>query len=497
MFRSTVYLGGLTLACAVFYLGSASTSNAGQVEIDCINQVPAIPVNLSGPQGSANQKGSVVIFSKIEVRWNAAGDTLLQDTFIDLTNDYPADVYIQGWFINGDIEIEEERDAQGNITTQFEPGWNTADCRFQLTGNQPTWWSAARGGPRCQAFTVLDPQGPGRLDPETGNTERVLRGYALFYAVKFDRAVGPTGAWVQINWNHLKGDAVIAHYGTGSAWEYNAWAFQARVGALGQPIGIPGTLIFGGEYQPAYDELILDFYATGTGVHRSPGSCSNGDACRRDGDCFVGTCDLNAGLNITTQLDTDLTLHPLDLDLRQDGCGPLLTKAEIRVTNENESTQGVTRCICCWDSVRLSAINVLFTRTFLGTDKGKAVIDGVHTDVANCRYEEICGISPFLRKLGPNCKQPCAAIRCPGPGCGNFQFFGFAEPTPLLGVAAKRLTYTPTGDADMAGMNLQGTGAQAAVIMTDVEEGPGEARDGSMRRSTSISDVKSSSASGR
>lgn len=50
---------------------------------------------------SASQKGSLLVFPKIELRWNAAGDVLLQDTFINLVNDYPADVQVQMYFVSG------------------------------------------------------------------------------------------------------------------------------------------------------------------------------------------------------------------------------------------------------------------------------------------------------------------------------------------------------------------------------------------------------------
>jgi hypothetical protein len=374
MFRSSVYLGSLTLVCALFYFGSG-TANAQLEQIICTNvTVPAPPLPANFPRASSTQKGSLVAFSKIEIKWDAQGN-LIRDTFIDLTNDYPADVYVQGYFINGDVPIDEEfiDPVTQEVTRIFEPGWNTADCRFQLTGNQPTWWSAARGGSNCQSFSVLDPQGPGRIDAE-GN--KVLRGWAMFWAVKFVREIGPTGAWVEINWNHLKGDAAIVDYSIGAAWEYNGWSFRALVGERGFPLGSPGILLLGEEYDAAYADLIFDFYASQGTVFSSPSE--------------------------TVQLDTDLTLHPMDVDLRQDGCGPVLTKAKADVWTEFESKFSASRrCICCWDSVRISAwdrefsgIPNYFIRNVLGTDKGKARIQGVSTDAANCDYAEICGIDP-------------------------------------------------------------------------------------------------------
>ena len=41
------------------------------------------------PRVDMTRKGSLLIFSKVELRWNASGE-LIQDTFLDLSNDYPA-----------------------------------------------------------------------------------------------------------------------------------------------------------------------------------------------------------------------------------------------------------------------------------------------------------------------------------------------------------------------------------------------------------------------
>jgi hypothetical protein len=53
---------------------------------------------------SATEKGSLLYFSKVELRWNSSGD-LVQDTFICLTNDATEDVLVQMYFVNGDDEI--------------------------------------------------------------------------------------------------------------------------------------------------------------------------------------------------------------------------------------------------------------------------------------------------------------------------------------------------------------------------------------------------------
>ena len=147
-------------------VGAISMALAGSAQAQSPNRV------------SASQKGSLLMFSKVEIKWSADGSTLLQDTFVDISNDYPADVDVQAYFINGDLELEQRcsgEPCEDNIIQEFEPGWNTADCKFTLTGDQPHFWSAANGSDLCQSFVVLDTEGPGRPDPETGMASRSSR----------------------------------------------------------------------------------------------------------------------------------------------------------------------------------------------------------------------------------------------------------------------------------------------------------------------------------
>lgn len=412
-------------------------------------------------RGSTEQKGSLLVFSKVEVKWDADG-TLIQDTFLDLSNDADRDgVDIQAYFVNGDLPIAEETDDSGNVIREFEPGWNTADCRFRLTKRQPHFWSAARGGVNpegsgCQPFTVLDDNG--RPDPETGGRTRILRGFVVMWAVGFVELpteelppdlppdiFGFPGVWTEIRWNHLKGDGLIVNYAEGSAWEYSAWAAQARNPSNQElPFPIPGTnepgvlLLDGLEYDLLPSELLLDFYASGS------------TALSRGG--------------VTVSVDTELTLHPMTLDLRQDGVGPVLTKAEIEIFNENESKfSGTRRCICCWDStllsqyVRTEAIPNHFLRTVLRTDKGSARIDGVAS--SECDYRETCGVERTTEMIEIQNNH------------------GLDDGVPLLGLASKRVAFSGAqSKVDVAGMNLPGLGLQTGVIVYDAPVGSGELR---------------------
>ena len=50
---------------------------------------------------SASIKGSLLVYPKVEIRWDADGN-VTQDTFITLLNDSPSDVAVQLYFVNGD-----------------------------------------------------------------------------------------------------------------------------------------------------------------------------------------------------------------------------------------------------------------------------------------------------------------------------------------------------------------------------------------------------------
>jgi hypothetical protein len=352
---------------------------------------------LGAERVSASQKGSLLVFPKVELRWDANG-TLLQDTFIDLTNDYPGHVLVQMYFVNGD-------------QVPINP-W--VDVQIALTANEPTFWSVCTGLPKgVSPFEILGPPIP---DPE-GSGGSVLRGYILAWAVN------STGE--QIRWNHLKGDVLIVNYADGAAWEYSAYAFQVNDPVLhGSVVGDPGVLRLNGvEYDNSFDLLLLDFYA----------SNSTALSSAEPGGAVVS-------------VDTDLTLLPMDIDLRQETNGPVTTKAKFDIWNMNEvKFSGTERCITCWDQTLLSWYDPPnhFLRGNLQTDKGKARIDGVASQVCNTFDDQG---NPDVVSVG----------------------------TPLLGVAMKLLTFNSGANFAMAGSNLVGMGDQAAVIRADTSSIPPE-----------------------
>jgi hypothetical protein len=317
----------------------------------------------------------------------------------------------------GAADVAPLRDPPPPEGERGHPGCNRVDCQITLTADQPMYWSVLTGQPSgCQPFTVLDPGFPnGRPDPSGPPGSRMLRGYVLAWAVdKFGE---------EISWNHLEGTAAGIDYATSSAWETQAYAFQALEADIGQPSDeTPGQLNLDGvEYASAFGSLILDFYATGSSVFSNPQS------------------------GLSSLLDTDLTLLPMINDLRQDSIGPIATKVKFDIWNQNEVRfSGTERCMECWDQIWLSQFDAPnhFVHASLQTDRGRARVDGIASNL------------------------------CP-----------FSVDAPLLGVAVKRLVFTD-GDrfvgSTLSGSHLRGQGRQTGMIQYDIIERPGEAIGGAI-----------------
>jgi hypothetical protein len=347
---------------------------------DCGNTATCSATITVAPAGRANasEKGSLLIYPKVELRWNAQGQ-LTQDTFISLFNDASAPTWVQLYFINGDAPLP----ADG--AERAHPGWNWVDNQIQLTRDEPSYWSVASGLPKgVSPFHVLDPgPPPGRPDGLGG---RILRGYVIGWAVNNNGQ--------EVRWNHLSGSAMVISYTGNWAYEYTPWAYQSRCVAHGaQPLDctlfdangtcctaqvIPGNLDLDGfQYDLNPDRLSLDFFAAGS-----------------------------AGYGQGTTLNTDLVLLPASADLRQDSGGPVRTKAHFDIWNQNEIRfSGTTRCIACWDSTLLSQYGPPghFMRATLQTDKGKARIDGQASTICQRSADAaLLGIAVKIVRFTPN-----------------------------------------------------------------------------------------------
>lgn len=284
---------------------------------------------------SATEKGSLLVYPKVEVRWDSRG-YLIQDTFVTLNNDYQGDVQIEVQLVNE------------NCTSR--------DNNFKLTANQPIYWRASNGEP--QGVSPWGVLGDPILDPE-GSGDMILRGYIILWAVDLNGA--------QIRWNHLYGGAVIVNYHWDTAWEYNAYAFPVIVTggqpAQGAVVGTPGAILFDNlHYAQGYQFLLLDFFGSGSLA-------------------FTGDARI-------VSVDTDLTLLILSNDFRQETTGPFQTKANFQIWNENElGVSGEEFCFFKFNEERLSTLGGSFLVDNLQTDKGRARIQGIRSD-------KVCGVDP-------------------------------------------------------------------------------------------------------
>jgi hypothetical protein len=109
---------------------------------------------------SASAKGSLVIWPKVELKFDANG-AVIQDTYISLNNDFEGDVHVQFYFVQGDDAVEGDEDGPCE-----EPGCNNFDFAFTLTANQPVYFRVSDGLPLgVPSFIGLDP-GAGGMVPD-------------------------------------------------------------------------------------------------------------------------------------------------------------------------------------------------------------------------------------------------------------------------------------------------------------------------------------------
>ena len=388
----------------------------------------------AAPQVNPNQKGSLLVWSDVEVKYDENED-LIGDTILELTNDSNNGVYVQMYFINGDCPTEEIRSGTFpfELLERAHSGWNFVDVQIFLSPNKPTFWSAATGnnssilnllfggGDSLQvppfgnldadpkAYDHPDHQGTGRPDPDNhlfDLNNRVVRGYIVGWAVEIGGS--------ESQHNELSGSAMKIDYQLGAAWEYDAFSYKRLSSAAGD-----GILTMNGvEYDRSPARLQLDFFS-------------------------VPTIVLNQGVAIGFY-DTDLTMHPAEADFRAVGGGPVTTWVQADIWNQNEDRfSGAARCVTCWDQTLISDFmghGVItanhFLRDNIGTDKGKARLTG--------KGGVAC----------PNCLDP------DGPAIT-------ATEQPILGVAAK-IMIAGRG-AELAGSNLTMHGTDdTATIRWDI-----------------------------
>ena len=423
-----------------------------------------------------DKKGSLLFFPHVEIKWDALG-RVRQDTFLEITNDFPEDVQVQFYLVNGDPPTDEiYTGAVPVLVERAHPGWNWVNVQFVMTGNEPTYWSVLGGQPKgISPLTLLDPGGahpplvgpPGRPDPDPDNPGgRMLRGFVVGWAV--------ADSGHEIVWNHLSGNVVVVDYFNTAAWEYSAWAFAARgVGQGQEPVNCVqrnldsgqciesavnrGTIDLDGfEYDACPGRLQFAFAAAGTLLGNPPVGLVPGDPTVP-----------------VIEIDSSLTLGIVDLDLRQDGNGPVTTKARFDIWNQNEVRfSGTEKCLTCWDSALLSdyttgGVPNHFLASNLQTQLGFARVDGVGSAV--------CDVNGTAHKWGsPPTDAPLLGVMHK-----VLRFPVIVEDTPQGGTGPPNGTTGLTVDyVGKSGRSLAGQGYEGASIRYDIIEPPQEAQSG-------------------
>ncbi len=280
-------------------------------------------------RASASEKGSVLIYPKVEVRWDAAGE-VTQDTLIQLTNDYPSrSVHVNVYFV-----------------TEF---CDRLYFDFDLTHNQPAYWSVAYGLGSIAVPPVTALSGVPYPDPE-GSNEGIVRGFLVVIATD--------GTGCQINWNHLTGLASIVNYVDGRFTEYNPYAFGALNGDPGDRTSSSCGHIYldGNTYESGFNRLLLEFIASGSTAFSGGGH--------------------------VIMHDTDVSLVINDIDVRQDR-DQYYTKARYLIWNEDETSFQMEYCITCYDERLLSDVGGLFLVQNLQTNMGYAQIEGLASELCD------------------------------------------------------------------------------------------------------------------
>jgi hypothetical protein len=221
------------------------------------------PLRVGPPEfvGMPGENGSLLIWPKVEVRFDFAGQ-VIRDTFLELTNDGIEQVSFQLYFVNGEAPTDAVVDFGGAIIERAHSGWNFTDQQIVLTPNEPTYWSAHTGLPKGMTpFSNLDGGPPaGRPDPDPRNPGgRIVRGFVVGWAVNVDGR--------EINWNHITAGAKILDYREASGEDYPAWAFDCVSGVadLAECDATPGRLLMDGmEYDAAPEKLLFDFFTPGS-----------------------------------------------------------------------------------------------------------------------------------------------------------------------------------------------------------------------------------------
>jgi len=397
MFRKTLVL---SLAIVWLLVGACTIASAAQ--------------NV----GNTSQKGSVLIFPKIDTTWD---DNNARDTIIQISNDYPRGVMVKCYWVDSDQTIQ--------------------DFMFLVTITQPVWFRASDGLGTASYNNDVSTN-PMTVPPFFTNSVGELK----CWAVNFEGTS-------QINWNHLYGTATVLDYRNLTAYQYNSFNFTARgLASLGQEVGKGGDIELSGAnlaFDACPQYLIFNFFS------------------------FAPTKDVAIdGEGQTIRFNkTDLTLVPCKQDLRQDRV-PTCTKAKFDIWNENETKYtGAYQCFKCWFEGYLNEVGTILDpnsgkKTGFGGEK--FTYWGLHTLMGRMRATGVASTvcaNIFTTKPNPGPIPPAS------PGVDRCKS---QVASPLLGITSTQIFFT--GKSELTAATGVGAGSgEVSHILWDPQGLPPEA----------------------
>lgn len=281
----------------------------------------------SAAQNVANvsQKGSLLVFPRIDTSPIDANPTSFHDTIVTIGNDYTQEVWLKCYWINRDQE--------------------TSAFMFRVTPNQPIWFRASDGA-GTGLYDDLSSVSPVTAAPffPGDNTTGELKCWAV-----------DAGDTTQIVFNHLYGSAMIFDPVNNTAFQYHAWSFTAR------NAGTAGSMVLDGvaHYDACPQYLLFNFFSRDSAINLPDDGGS------------------------ATFINSSLTLVPCHQDLRQDRV-PTCTKAKFDIWSENEvKYTGTYQCVKCWFEGYLGDIG----STSGGYGGSKFTYKNLHTLVGRFRVQ--------------------------------------------------------------------------------------------------------------
>ena len=209
--------------------------------------------------GTNSQKGSLVIYPRIDIRPGWA-------TYIELTNDSTADQLLKCYYASSDP-----------MTTPFSGNARAlkhyVDFTFPITHNQSVIWDAASG------YAVY---GSGKFQGY------VAPPFGVYYDGSTQRFTGELKCWVidattgvQKSWNHIFGGASIFQIAGNQGSQYSAWGFQAQY-ATGSLSATPGLLTLNNVDYDACPNMLLGEFIANDGTATGPQNTVTLASCNED-----------------------------------------------------------------------------------------------------------------------------------------------------------------------------------------------------------------------